>query len=127
MGIVYWIPFATTVVASGFAGVVLRRWRTRHGMHLLWWGIGLLTYAAGTLTESLTTLFGWNPWLFRAWYITGALCGGAPLAQGTVYLLMPRRFADATAAARAQSSQSLSPGSSTKGWRECASSACRSA
>jgi len=36
----------------------------------------------GTITESLTTVFGWNEWVFRAWYITGALCGGAPLAPG---------------------------------------------
>ncbi len=36
-----------------------------------------------------TTLFGWHEPVFRAWYITGALLGGAPLAQGTVYLLLP--------------------------------------
>jgi hypothetical protein len=54
----------------------------------------MLTYAAGTITESATTLFGWQEPVFRAWYITGALLGGAPLAQGTVYLLFPRRVAD---------------------------------
>jgi hypothetical protein len=51
-------------------------------------------YGLGTLTEALTTLFGWHPLLFRAWYITGALLGGAPLAQGSVYLHLPRRIAD---------------------------------
>jgi hypothetical protein len=45
------------------------------------------------LTESITTLFGWSEPVFRAWYITGALLGGAPLAQGTVYLLLRRRTA----------------------------------
>lgn len=38
-------------------------------------------------------MLGWNPWVFRAWYVTGALCGGAPLAQGTVYLMLRRRVA----------------------------------
>jgi hypothetical protein len=33
--------------------------------------------------------------VFRSWYITGALLGGAPLAQGTVYLLLRRRTAHA--------------------------------
>lgn len=99
MGVVYWIPLATSVVAIGFASVVLRRWRSKRGLHLLWWGVGLLLYGAGTITESLTTLFGWHPWVFQAWYITGALCGGAPLAQGTVYLLLPRRVAHFLAAA----------------------------
>jgi hypothetical protein len=63
-------------------------------MHLMWWGIGMLTYAAGTMTESATTLLGWHESVFRLWYITGALLGGAPLAQGTVYLLLPRRVAN---------------------------------
>jgi hypothetical protein len=98
MEFVYWIPFATTVVALMFATIVLRRYAERRGPHLLWWGVGLLIYGAGTITESLTTLMGWNVWVFRAWYITGALCGGAPLAQGTVYLLLRRRVADVLAA-----------------------------
>jgi hypothetical protein len=93
MHLIYWIPLATTVVAAFFATIVLRRWRARGGTHLLWWGIGLVTYGLGTLTESFTTVFGWNESVFRAWYITGALCGGAPLAQGTVYLLLKRRTA----------------------------------
>jgi hypothetical protein len=98
MSFIYWIPFATTVVAIAFATIVLQRHADRGGTHLLWWGFGLLLYAAGTLTESLTTLFGWTDWVFRAWYITGALCGGAPLAQGTVYLMLERRKAHLFAA-----------------------------
>jgi hypothetical protein len=92
---VYYIPIATTVVALTFATIVLRRQAARQsGLHLLWWGVGLILYAVGTLTESLTTLWGWNEWVFRAWYISGALCGGAPLAQGTVYLLVRRKVAN---------------------------------
>lgn len=94
MSVIYWIPAVTTVVAAFFAAVVLGRYRERGGTHLLWWGVGLVLYGAGTLAEALTTIFGWNEWVFRAWYVTGALCGGAPLAQGTVYLLMKRRAAN---------------------------------
>lgn len=89
-----YLPIATTLVASGFTAVLWRRYRERGGTHLFWWGLGTLSYAAGTLTESLTTLFGWQEPVFRAWYITGALLGGAPLAQGTVYLLCARRTAN---------------------------------
>ena len=96
---VEYIPIFTTVVALLFATAVLRRYRQRGGMHLLWWGIGMLTYAAGTITESLTTLIGWHEPVFRVWYITGALMGGAPLAQGSVYLLLSRRKADALSVA----------------------------
>ena len=91
---VHFLPIITTIVALAFAGVVLGRWVDRRTPHLLWWGVGMLTYAAGTITESVTTLFGWNEPTFRAWYITGALLGGAPLAQGSVYLHLGRRRAN---------------------------------
>src|SRR5690349_15115189 len=91
---VYFVPIVTTVVALAFAGVVMARWMDRRASHLLWWTIGLLTYGAGTITESATTLLGWHESVFRAWYITGALLGGAPLAQGSVYLHLPRRAAN---------------------------------
>jgi hypothetical protein len=82
-------------VAGAFATIVPRRYVLRRsGPHLLWWGLGLVIYGIGTLTESLTTIFGWNETVFRAWYISGALCGGAPLAQGTAYLLLRRRTAN---------------------------------
>jgi hypothetical protein len=92
---VHFIPIITTVVAVFFAPVVYRRWRDRRsGPHLLWWAAGIALYGVGTLTESLTTLFGWNEWVFRSWYISGALLGGAPLAQGTVYLMFSRKLAN---------------------------------
>jgi hypothetical protein len=89
-----YLPIATTAVAVGFAAVMYRRYRERGGLHHLWWTIGMLTYAVGTCTESLTTLLGWHAPVFRAWYISGALLGGAPLAQGTVYLMLRRRTAN---------------------------------
>ncbi|MDH3498088.1 MAG: hypothetical protein OER21_15130 [Gemmatimonadota bacterium] len=91
---VHFIPIVTTVIAVLFGAAVLHRWRARGGLHLLWWAIGLFAYGAGTLTEATVTLVGWHEGVFRAWYITGALLGGAPLAQGTVYLLLSRRTAD---------------------------------
>ncbi len=97
-GFISYIPIATTILALTFSTLLFRRFRERGGLHLLWWGIGTLTYAMGTVAESLVTLTGWSEALFRTWYITGALLGGAPLAQGTVYLLLPKRTAHALAA-----------------------------
>lgn len=93
---VHFIPVVTTLVALGFGTMLYRHWRARGrgGMHLLWWTVGVFAYGAGTLTESLTTIAGWHPVVFKAWYITGALLGGAPLAQGTVYLLLSKKTAD---------------------------------
>ncbi len=94
-GLVSYIPIVTTVVALAFAARLFVRYRKKRGMHHLWWALGMLTYGAGTITEALTTLVGWHEPIFRAWYITGALLGGAPLAQGTVYLMLSRRKANA--------------------------------
>lgn len=97
---VYYIPIVTTLLAIPFAGAIWRRYRQHPDrLHLLWWAIGVATYAAGTLTESLTTILGWHEPVFKLWYITGALMGGAPLAQGTVYLMLPKRTAHLLTAA----------------------------
>lgn len=96
---VHYVPIATSIFATWFGVVLVRRYRERGGLHHLWWGIGAFAYAAGTITESLTTLFGWHEPVFRAWYISGALLGGFPLAQGTVYLLIDRTKAHRMTAA----------------------------
>jgi hypothetical protein len=91
---VHYIPIATTVLAILFAPIVFKRWRERRpAPHLFWWALGIVAYGVGTFTEGFTTLFGWNEPVFRSWYISGALLGGAPLAQGTVYLMFSRRTA----------------------------------
>src|SRR5688572_23338597 len=93
-GVVHYIPIVTTILAIPFALEIYKRYREHpERLHLLWWALGIATYGVGTFTESLTTLIGWNEPTFRAWYISGALLGGAPLAQGTVYLLLSRRTA----------------------------------
>lgn len=93
-GPVSYVPLVTTVVALIFSWKVFRRYRERGGPHLAWWSAGIMTFAVGTFTEGYVTLFGWNPIIFRSWYIAGALLGGAPMAQGTVYLLLRRRTAN---------------------------------
>ncbi len=96
---VRYIPIATTILTILFAPAVFKRWRRkRPAPHLFWWALGIVAYGLGTFTESFTTLFGWHEWVFRSWYITGALLGGAPLAQGTVYLMFSRKTANRMAA-----------------------------
>ncbi len=95
-----YVPLVTTVMSAAFAWLVFTRYgeKRRAGdparTHLAWWAFGIAMFRAGTLAEGLTTLLGWQEPIFRWWYIAGALMGGAPLAQGSVYLLMSRRVAD---------------------------------
>ena len=39
-------------------------------------------------------MFGWSEANVKLWYIVGALLGGFSLAQGSVYLLINKKFAD---------------------------------
>jgi hypothetical protein len=91
---ILYIPIVTTIFALCFAWIVWQRYRQKGGAHLLWWAVGIFIYGIGTFAEGFVTLFGWNATVFRAWYISGALLGGAPLAQGTVYLLLQRPTAN---------------------------------
>ncbi len=90
-----YIPIGTTIFSLIFFYILLTRYFERKtGPHLIWWAAGVLTFGIGTLTESLVSVFGWREFVFRSWYISGALLGGFPLAQGTVYLLLARRTAN---------------------------------
>ena len=92
------LPAITTVFAIYFCWQLFARYRSKGGgRHLLWWGLGMATYGLGTFTEAWTSIAGWNPMIFRTWYVAGAFMGGYPLAQGSIYLLMNRKFADRSA------------------------------
>lgn len=94
----HYIPIFTTLVAIVFSAALYRHWRKKPtALYLLWWLIGVIMYGVGTLTESLNTLLGWNPLILKIWYIAGALLGAAPLAQGTVYLMLKKKSADTLA------------------------------
>ncbi len=94
----HYLPILSTFISAFFATTILTRYFSkRQSLHLLWWGLGVGVYGAGTLVEALTTIFGWHVVFFKAWYITGALLGGAPLALGTVYLLMGRKAGNVAA------------------------------
>ena len=90
-----WVPFVSFVVSVIFAGLVFRRYRQRRGTHLLLWGIGMIFYAIGSFCEAFYGFWGWNPLIFRLWYLFGAILVAAWLGQGTVYLLMKEKWARA--------------------------------
>jgi hypothetical protein len=94
---VSYIPVLTTVFSVFFLSRILPHYLSRRSPYLLWWTLGVLTFGLGTLTESINAIFGWSEWNTKVWYIVGALLGGYPLAQGTIYLLMKKRFADISA------------------------------
>lgn len=96
--VIEYIPILTTLFSIFFTIEIYNHYKARKTKYLLWWTIGVMTFGLGTLAESIHALFGWNAINLRYWYIVGALLGGFPLAQGSVYLLMKKGFANITTA-----------------------------
>ena len=88
------LPFISSIVSFVFAFFVLKRYLVRRGPHLLLWGIGMVFYGIGGFCEAYYGAFGWNPLIFRLWYLFGAVLVAAWLGQGTVYLLVERKWAN---------------------------------
>lgn len=89
------MPFASCIVSFIFAFVVLKRYLARKGLHQLLWGAGMIFYGIGGFCEAFYGALGWNPLIFRLWYLFGAVLVAAWLGQGTVYLLARRKTAHA--------------------------------
>ncbi len=90
------VPFISAIISFVFAFFVFNRYRKKSGAHLLLWGVGMTFYGIGGFCEAYFGAFGWNPLVFRMWYLFGAILVAAWLGQGTVYLLAKRRWANIT-------------------------------
>ena len=86
----HYISILSTLVTFAFAIAVFGRYRRRKGTHLLMWGIGLVFYGLGTLSEAIS-IFTFNEIWMKLWYLCGAMLTAAWLGQGTVYLLVRKR------------------------------------
>lgn len=92
------VPFTSSLISFIFAGVVLQRYFKRRGEHLLVWAVGLVFYGIGGFSEGYFGAFGWNPVIYRLWYLFGAILVAAWLGQGTLFLLAKKRWALGTLA-----------------------------
>ncbi len=86
----HYISILSTLISFIFAYAVFRRYALKRGSHLLHWGIGLVFYGLGTLTEVILG-FTYSTPVLKLWYLSGAMLTAAWLGQGTVYLLLRRR------------------------------------
>ncbi len=86
------LPLLSALLSFAFAAMVLDQWRRRRQSFQLVWGIGLLWYGISAGAEFVGGGLGWNPSLYRVWYLVGAFLVPAYLGAGTLYLLRKTRF-----------------------------------
>jgi len=89
-----YIPLLTCLVSLIFGIAVLDQYFARRKPYQLLWAIGLFMYGLSTFTEFWWNVVGHVDILYRLWYLIGAILVAAYLGQGTLYLLMKRRWAN---------------------------------
>jgi hypothetical protein len=80
------LPTLTSLLALAFAALLAQRFARRRQPYYLIWSLGLLWYALADGSEALGGLLGWNPQIYKLWYLTGAIGVAAFLGAGTLYL-----------------------------------------
>jgi hypothetical protein len=85
------LPFISTTIMLGFTVYVFQRYFVRRAPHFLFWGIGLAMFGAGSFAEVYLSL-AWSRAVFVIWYLFGAILNPAWIGQGTLYLLVRRRW-----------------------------------
>lgn len=93
MGAEVVLPLISAIISFVFALNVLDQYLHRRRPHQLVWTVGLVWYGVSTFTQHLGAANGWDPFLYRLWYLAGAYLVAAYLGMGTIYLMAPRRLA----------------------------------
>lgn len=90
-------PLVVTVIAFAFAAILLRQFLRRHRPYQLVWTVSLTLGGIAGLAFILFLAGDRNAFFFKLYYIAGALLMAAYLGLGSIYLLAPRRIANAVA------------------------------
>jgi len=82
------LPLLSSLFSFVFAVIILRRYWERKGLHLMLWGIGMIFYGIGGFCEGYFGIIGWNPFVFRMWYLFGAILVKKSWAHALMALLV---------------------------------------
>jgi hypothetical protein len=88
-------PIAAALLAGAFSLLLLRSLLRRPAGQKALWGVGFALFAVAAATEAAAQRAGWNPALFRVYYIAGGVLTVAYLGAGSAWMLLPRRGRDA--------------------------------
>jgi len=82
------------LVAFAFALITFDRWQLRGQSHDLAWTIAMILFAVGSLAFWWAETTGWTLFIFRIFFVSGAVLNVAWLALGTIYLLTSKTTGD---------------------------------
>ena len=83
-------PIAAALLAAAFSLLLLRSLLRRTAGQKALWAVGFALFAVAAATEAAAQRAGWNPALFRVYYIAGGVLTVAYLGAGSAWMLLPR-------------------------------------
>ncbi len=89
------LPLIALLASLACTATAVARYRRSGRTHELVWGAAFAIFAFGAACEVAAGRWGWNPFLARLYYFSGATLAAAYLGLGTLFLLAPRRVASA--------------------------------
>ena len=84
------LAYVTGILSLLFAASLLDQYLTRRQPYHILWAAALVLFSTAMLLWFLRETFGLNQWVFRLWYLTGAMLVPAYLGTGFLYLMAPR-------------------------------------
>jgi hypothetical protein len=87
-------PIAAALLATAFALLLLRSLLRRRAGQKTLWTIGFALFAVAAAGEAVAQRSGWNPTLFKLYYLAGGVLTVAYLGAGSAWMLLPRRGRD---------------------------------
>lgn len=87
------LPIIAAGVSVAFSVALFMQYRSRKGLHQLAWGIAMAAFAVASLTVAAGIGGGWDPTLYRSFWLFGALLNVPWLAVGSLALVAKRPVA----------------------------------
>ncbi|OQY95649.1 MAG: hypothetical protein B6D41_05765 [Chloroflexi bacterium UTCFX4] len=91
------ISFASAVILAFLTYDLYRRYQRYQGTHrhLLFWAAGLGMFGIASLCDGILFIT-WNELAFIGWYLFGAILNAAWIGEGTLFLLVRKKWVAAT-------------------------------
>lgn len=89
-----WVPLASSLISLIFTITLLDQYLVRRKPYQIVWTFGMFLYSISTGSEFIMGITGPVAFLYRLWYLSGAMLVAAYLGMGAAYLLAPRRWAN---------------------------------
>ena len=89
------LAYVSSVLALLFGASLLDQYLAMRRPHHLLWAVALALFSMAMGLWFLRETMGLNQWMFRLWYLSGGMLAAAYVGTGVLYMMAPRRVANA--------------------------------